>query len=499
MNKTLKSGFVRGFLISALWSSLGLCACILLIQRPPFIMSSMYNMPIFILSSGVSIALFATIMCSAGYYGGSDEVRLNPFDKIPFDVYLFFDFWILMFFLNWLESIAYSLIAIFLCLSAIYFFSIFFFITLSVRIKTHTVFTNTIAYRLLVLLVKILKHLHRQLNYYTKNISIFWKTLLLIAALFSMELVMLALSLPYNTGLYLMYRCFEVGFISLFLFRNLISIDKISKGIEKISGGDTSYKIDDYKMPKTFYEQAQGLNNIGTAVSKAVEQQLKSEKLKTELITNVSHDIKTPLTSIINYVDLMQKEEITQQPLKDYIEVLSRQSMRLKKLIDDLVEASKASTGNITVQLSSTGLGILINQAIAEYTEKSAKSNLDIILTCPEDEVYILADGKIIWRIFDNLLGNICKYSQENTRVYIDLSKHGRKTIITFRNVSKYRLNISSDELMERFVRGDSSRNTEGSGLGLSIARSLTEILHGDMHINIDGDLFKVSLIFDAI
>ena len=499
MNKALKNGFARGLLISGLWMSLGLCCCISILGRPPFTLSTKYNLPIFIISAGASIALFSLIMFSAGYYEGSEEVRLKSFDKIPLDIYIITSGTILLLILDIMSYQTYNLILIFLVLSAIYFTFIFFFITFAARCKAHTVFKNTFCYWLIRQTIKLLKYLKAQISYYLQGIPLIWKTFILICVMLFVEMVVLS-SVAYSEyGIYVMYRLAEVTILGLYLFRNLISIDKISKGIEKISGGDTSYKIDDYKMPKTFYTQAQGLNNIGAAVTKAVDQQLKSEKLKTELITNVSHDIKTPLTSIINYVGLMEKENIIQEPLKDYVEVLSRQSLRLKKLIDDLVEASKASTGNITVHLSSTGLELLLNQAIAEYAQKAEKSNLELILNCPEEEVYILADGKVLWRIFDNLLGNICKYSQDGTRVYINLSRHGGKAVITFRNVSKYQLNISSDELMERFVRGDSSRNTEGSGLGLSIARSLTEILHGDFHLNIDGDLFKVTLVFSAI
>ena len=213
----------------------------------------------------------------------------------------------------------------------------------------------------------------------------------------------------------------------------------------------------------------------------------------------MSHDIKTPLTSIINYIDLIKKEDVQTQPLKDYVEVLGRQADRLKKLVVDLVEASKASTGNITADLATTGLKLLLNQAAGEYTERAENAGLSLSMALPEDEIYILSDGRLLWRVFDNLLNNACKYSQPGTRVYINLESQDNKAVITFKNVSKTQLNISPDELMERFVRGDSSRNTEGSGLGLNIAQSLTEILGGEMCLQIDGDLFKVTLAFDVI
>ena len=223
---------------------------------------------------------------------------------------------------------------------------------------------------------------------------------------------------------------------------------------------------------------------------------MKSERFKTELITNVSHDIKTPLTSIINYVDLLEKEEINNETAKEYIDVLSRQSTRLKKLIDDLLEASKVSTGNISVNLMKFELGILLSQALGEYEERFEKNNLHVVLNKPDEMLFVMADNRHMWRVFDNVLNNIAKYTQQGTRVYIDAKRNGKNVEISFRNISKDALNISGDELMERFVRGDSSRNTEGSGLGLSIAKSLTEVQNGKLDIQIDGDLFKVLLTF---
>ena len=223
---------------------------------------------------------------------------------------------------------------------------------------------------------------------------------------------------------------------------------------------------------------------------------MKSERFKTELITNVSHDIKTPLTSIINYVDLLEKEEINNETAKEYIGVLSRQSARLKKLIEDLIEASKASTGNVSVNLSQFELGILLTQALGEYEERFAQNNLQVVLNKTDETLLVMADNRHMWRVFDNILNNIAKYAQPNTRVYIDANRKNNIAEISFRNISKDALNISGDELMERFVRGDSSRNTEGSGLGLSIAKSLTEVQKGKLDIQIDGDLFKVRLAF---
>ena len=231
----------------------------------------------------------------------------------------------------------------------------------------------------------------------------------------------------------------------------------------------------------------------------AVNEKMKSERMRTELITNVSHDIKTPLTSIINYVDLIKKEKPENEKIKEYIGVLDRQSVRLKKLIEDLVEASKASTGNLTVNLAECEAGVLLSQTVGEFDERLKNAGLTPVLNIPEEPVKIMADGRHLWRVFENLTGNVCKYSMPGTRVYMELVKRDGKAVITFKNISKYELNISGEELMERFVRGDKSRNTEGSGLGLSIARSLTELQKGEMRIEVDGDLFKVTLTFDAV
>ena len=245
-----------------------------------------------------------------------------------------------------------------------------------------------------------------------------------------------------------------------------------------------------------FKQHADNLNAVGDGIASAVNERMKSEHFKTELITNVSHDIKTPLTSIINYVDLIKKEHITDSKLSEYVDVLDRQSARLKKLIEDLMEASKASTGNLPVNLEKFDASVMLTQVVGEFEERTQAKNLNLIVSGPEKPVYIMADGRHLWRVFDNLMSNICKYAQPGTRVYINLEEMDASVCITFRNISSYQLNITSEELMERFVRGDSSRNTEGNGLGLSIAQSLTSLMNATMQLEVDGDLFKVILTF---
>jgi signal transduction histidine kinase len=229
-----------------------------------------------------------------------------------------------------------------------------------------------------------------------------------------------------------------------------------------------------------------------------VERQLKSERMKTELITNVSHDIKTPLTSIVNYVDLLQKPH-TPAEGEQYLEVLARQSQRLKKLTEDLVEMSKASSGSIPVNLAPVNVVELVNQALAEYEEKLQRANLPVVLTAPQPEILVSADGRLFWRVMDNLLGNCVKYAQPGTRVYVDVVKYEKKVMISVKNISQAELNLPAEELMERFVRGDSARNTEGSGLGLNIAKTLMSLQKGKLNLVIDGDLFKAVLLFNCL
>ena len=261
-----------------------------------------------------------------------------------------------------------------------------------------------------------------------------------------------------------------------------------------LAEGKADYKVDTSRLVWSFKEHGENLNSLGQGISKAVAERMRSERLKTELITNVSHDLKTPLTSIINYVNLLKTTEQTDPKAVEYIEVLDRKSLRLKKLTEDLVEASKASTGVLSVNREKIGMCQLLDQALGEYGEKLEARQLSVIRTIPEEEVYVYADGRHLWRVIDNLLANCAKYAMEGTRVYVEVSRGQGRGTFQVKNISKEPLNVPAEQLMERFVRGDSSRSTEGSGLGLSIARSLTELQAGIFELAVDGDLFKAEV-----
>lgn len=271
------------------------------------------------------------------------------------------------------------------------------------------------------------------------------------------------------------------------------NLDNINTALKNIYEGNPNIHLEEKELKGVLRQMSKYINDIAGGFTNAINQSLKSERLKTELITNVSHDIKTPLTSIINYVDLLKKEEINNVRIEQYIAILDKKSQRLKKLIEDLVEASKVSSGNVKLNIENINVKELLKQTIGEFEDKFEKRNLKIDLELPKEEVIIKADSRYMYRVIENLFSNITKYAMENTRVYIELKNtHGVE--IEMKNISKDKLNISSEELMQRFVRGDKSRYTEGSGLGLSIAKSLVELQGGKFVLEIDGDLFKVNI-----
>lgn len=279
-------------------------------------------------------------------------------------------------------------------------------------------------------------------------------------------------------------------------YRKFKYIKYLNDGIKNIENGDLNYKLDVIGNDE-IAALATSINNITNGLETALENQVKSEKMKSELLTNVSHDLKTPLTSIVNYVDILKNNDLDKDTMKDYINILDKKSKRLKTLIEDIFEASKINSGDIELDFEKTDIKELLIQSIVELEDKIDESSLDFIIETPDDSVFTFIDGKKTWRVFENLIGNILKYSLSNTRVYIDMIDYDDKVIIVFKNISNHKLNIKPKDLIERFRRGDVSRNTDGSGLGLSIVQSIVDLQHGEMKIDIDGDLFKATLTFD--
>lgn len=452
----------------------------------------------------VLIALLCFLYCSAGHKDG--VIRLNALDRIPFDVCTAFIIAAALFSVitvcDWADGSLIWVVYTFFVLTADYFLALGYTMSFATRIKTATLFKNNIITFIFKFLYKHLSRFFRWLGYILKNLSLIKKTLLFLVAVLLLEAV--GLIIAFNTYWYapelLVFLIIAVNiiFITASLYFAL-TMHRIKSGGERIAGGDLSHKISTEYMYGDFKHFCDSLNNINEGLQTAINERMKSERFKTELITNVSHDIKTPLTSIINYVDLIKKEEVEVEKVKEYIEVLDRQSTRLKKLVEDLVEASKASAGTLPVSLTACDASVLLSQAIGEFDERLKKAGIVPVITLPEESLKIKADGRHLWRVFDNLLSNICKYAMSGTRVYLDVRKKDNMVQITFRNISKYQLNVSAEELMERFVRGDSSRNTEGSGLGLSIAKSLVELQGGKMQLQVDGDLFKVTVEFEEM
>ena len=284
------------------------------------------------------------------------------------------------------------------------------------------------------------------------------------------------------------------GMLLIFLYRYCGRLTQIRDGVKRIQAGEIKYQLptDDSMSPLNQF--AKDINRISEGLDRAVDDMLRSERLKTELISNVSHDIKTPLTSIITYVDLLKREELQPDKAVEYVEVLDQKSQRLKMLTDDLFEAAKATSGAMATEIIKIDLGALVSQALGEFEEKLEKTGLEVKNAVPEQGMYVMADGRLAWRILENMLGNVTKYALSGSRVYIDIREQEREIILIMKNISAYALNISAEELMERFTRGDRARNTEGSGLGLNIAKSLAELQGGRFYVEIDGDLFKAVL-----
>lgn len=452
-----------------------------------------------VLSLAVCIVIYSYLFISVGHRSDTKDVKVAGINNIPADILSVIVFFI-YFYGIWLLTELYGLVSTIafgsLILVALYFIALWYLLSIAVQVKAKKIITHTFlhwVFKKIAKIGKVIKHIY-------KNFATVYKVAMVIGVFLAFELIFMGLNAYENDNLIIGWIVISM-IAAIILLLAAIAFQRVKQGGEKIVNGDLDNKIDTTYMFGDIKDFAESLNNINQGLQTAIDDKMKSERFKTELITNVSHDIKTPLTSIVNYVDLIKKEDCDNVKINEYIEVLDRQSIRLKKLIEDLVEASKASTGNLSVELTKCNLSVLINQAVGEFSEKLETKKLQIVQSLPAEDAYIMADGRRLWRVFDNLLNNICKYALSGTRVYIDLVCENGKAVITFRNISELPINVAAEELTERFVRGDRSRNsnTEGSGLGLSIAKSLTELQNGTFEISTDGDLFKAKITFDII
>ena len=466
--------------------------------------------------TGTILALlcFIFLLCSAGHKNGREGITPSAIHEIHLDVYtvvvavgaftgLYLAFgWIGM------NSGMINLIVLVVLFAAEVIWCTLYFMELAIRLKMGKWWQNTILYRVFRFFGRFCKRVFRGIVKLIRGIPMVWRTALLCLAVCVVEFFGLILFYN-NTDVLLFFWAIERFILCGAITFVALMCKELQEGSEALADGDLNHKLDTSHMVLSFKEHGENLNRICEGISAAVEQRMKSEHLKTELITNVSHDIKTPLTSIINYADLIGKEvsgdakdtgdgagtetaQEREQHISEYAEVLLRQSQKLKKLLDDLLEASKATTGNLEVHPEACDVSVLLSQAVGEYGQRFADKQLETIVKQPEETVKVMADGRHLWRVFDNLLNNIYKYAQTGSRVYLNVEHDSQNVRIIFRNMSAYPLEMSPEELEERFTRGDRSRHMEGNGLGLSIAKSLTELQKGDMEIVTDGDLFKV-------
>lgn len=470
-----------------------------------------------VVSAMLVIGLFAfLLMVSGRQVDGS--VRPNTVDLLPYDIFLLFYGLIVFLQVEISVELSYSsfefgaiaLVAVFLLVDMP--LLVLLFTSTATRCKCGTIVTNTVIFRLLRGLWFVLRWIWRVpvcgfaglISQTVEAIPVVWQGLFGMATVSLSSLIILIGTNTFEK-LFVFWLIFQLILIPIGCYF-AVTLARLQESTQRLSNGEINYRVDTKGLISPLRRHAEALNNIQTGINRAVEERMRSERLRTELITNVSHDIKTPLTSIINYIDLLDKElEDVELPdsAGSYLEVIERQSLRLKKLIEDLIEASKASSGAIAVTPAPCQVSVLLTQALAEYQEKLDAVALETVIRLPENEPTILADGRLLWRVFDNLLSNVSKYSLHGTRLYIDMDilpasereNTPRQLRLTFRNISAHPLNISPDELMERFVRGDVSRHAEGNGLGLSIAHCLLELQHGSLNLEIDGDLFKAIIL----
>lgn len=472
------------------------------------------------LAAVLFVPLFTYLLVSAGKHPREEKARGTFIELIPFDLFtaIYAGFAVLAiggftFIVNDLYAYFYRITYIFVTALAVlcYLLILLYLMSFITRLRIGGILKTTIIWHVLAFLFRAMRKVllfigrgfrkcSRSIGDFFGSLTLMWQAVIAVAALSVLDFVIYLASMggeaPFLFVFYLILRIILLILLARYIYTML---RKLKKGGEAIAEGNLSYQIETEHMIGDFKAIGEDLNHISAAMEKAVDARTKSERMRAELITNVSHDIKTPLTSIINYVDLLGKEEPESETMREYVDVLNRQAHKLKKLIGDLVEASKASTGNLAVHLSECDVCVMLEQTVGEYEEKLKKAGLSAIVNASKTPIRIMADGRHLWRVFDNLMSNICKYSLPGTRVFLETRCEGDMGIITFKNISRIPLDIPAEELTERFVRADTSRNTEGSGLGLSIAQSLVKLQNGTLDIVCDGDLFKVVLTFPTI
>ena len=364
------------------------------------------------------------------------------------------------------------------------------------RIKARSLWRDSLLRHILLLVRKCFSKCSNLLVFLGGNMISRVKIILLFGIFVFLQFMFTGMTVEGGSALSLLLMIVMDCAVLYYLIKKAWGREQIIAGLKKITDGDLQYKIPTEKLSGEQEMVADYINHIGEGLDAAVENSLKNERMKTELITNVSHDIKTPLTSIINYVDLLKRENPEDPKIRGYLEVLENKAQRLKVLTEDVVEASKASTGNIALEMTDLNFIELVHQVIGEFEEKFEERNLTMVVHFDEEEAIICADGRRLWRVLENVFGNVSKYAMENTRVYVDVKVDRPNVQLSLKNISAQPLNISAEELTERFIRGDVSRNTEGSGLGLSIAKDLVQLQGGEFKLYLDGDLFKVTIEF---
>lgn len=439
------------------------------------------------------VVLFSYLAAAAGHSRGVEGIRLNFLDYIWVEVWILLVIILLSIVLGLLDPYSYSSPFIREAVAGTFFFwgLAACLLTLIRRGKAKKMYATSLV-RLLLKPVRSFGRFVRRAVRHSRAV-----TKVLVAALLIVLFELICLEGRYSGGIMFLW---VMGNVALVLLAVWIAVqyDTLRKATERMAAGELGQVVKEGDVP-LFKPLAANLNHCGEALTAAVQDATRSERLKTELITNVSHDIKTPLTSIISYVDLLKTTDIQDPKALEYIAVLEKKSKRLAQLMVDLVEASKVTSGNVSVEMEPLNLGELIKQASGEFEARLEEKNIALLCRLPEEPVMVMADGRHMWRVLDNLFGNTVKYALEGTRVYVDLTVENGAAALVIKNISRDPLNIRPEELMERFVRGDQARHTEGSGLGLSIARSLMELQGGSMELAIDGDLFKVQLRMRAI